>query len=147
MSGYETILVATDFSPHSEQALETAIDLARRLGAGIRLIHVFDLPLPLVSPYEVAVPDAYLEETRSVAAGRLEAAAARVRDEGIEVESQLGEVPAARSISEAAREAGADLIVMGTRGNSGLKHLVLGSVAEHTLRLAHCPVMTVKAED
>jgi nucleotide-binding universal stress UspA family protein len=147
VSGFGTLLVATDFSPHSEQALATAIDLAKRLGARIHLVHAFDLPLPLLSPYEVAVPDAYLTETRSAAARRLEAAEARVRAEGVEVEAQLSEVPTAQAICDAARAAGADLIVMGTRGNSGLKHIVLGSVAEHTIRLAHCPVLAVKAED
>jgi nucleotide-binding universal stress UspA family protein len=147
MSGFQTILVATDFSEHSAQALATAIDLAKRLGASIRLVHAFDLPLPLLSPYEIAVPDAYLQETREAAARRLQEAEERVRAEGVEVESQLAEVPAAQAICEAARAAGADLIVLGTRGNSGLRHLVLGSVAERTLRLAHCPVLAVKAGD
>ena len=147
MRRFQTILVATDFSSHSEQALATAIDLAKRLGAGIRLVHAFDLPLPLLSPYEVAVPDAYLEETRKAAAGRLAEAEERVRAAGLEVESQMREVPAAEAICEAAEAAGADLVVLGTRGHSGLKHLVLGSVAERTLRLAPCPVLAVKADE
>jgi nucleotide-binding universal stress UspA family protein len=65
----------------------------------------------------------------------------------VEVSTQLAEAPAARAIARAAEETRADLIVMGTRGNSGLKHLVLGSVAERTLRRAPCSVLTVKTRD
>jgi nucleotide-binding universal stress UspA family protein len=147
MTLFRKLLVATDFSTHSERALETAITLAKTYGAPIHLLHAFDIPLTLVTPYEVAVPNAFLTETRQVAADRLAAAEGRVRDAGIEVSKQLAEVPAARSIARAAEAVKADLIVMGTRGNSGLKHLVLGSVAERTLRLAPCSVLTVKAVD
>jgi nucleotide-binding universal stress UspA family protein len=51
------------------------------------------------------------------------------------------------AVSDLARELGADLIVMGTRGATGLKHILLGSVAERTLRTAPCPVLTVKESD
>jgi nucleotide-binding universal stress UspA family protein len=51
---------------------------------------------------------------------------------------------ASSAIVESADQLGADLIVMGTRGLTGMKHILLGSVAERTVRLAHCPVMTVK---
>jgi nucleotide-binding universal stress UspA family protein len=56
-------------------------------------------------------------------------------------------VPAAPAIAKAAEDFAADLIVMGTRGNTGLKHVLLGSVAERTLRLAPCSVLAVKGDD
>jgi nucleotide-binding universal stress UspA family protein len=141
------ILVATDFSQHSALALEAAVDLAVQFGAEIDVVHAFDLPIPLLTPYEVAVPDSYLDQTRNAAAQKLAAAAEEVSGRGIEVKTHLREVPAAPAIAQAAGDLGADLIVMGTRGNTGLKHVLLGSVAERTLRLAPCSVLAVKGDD
>lgn len=144
MQAIQTIVVAVDFSVHSERALETAIDLGKRFGATLHVVHAFDLPLPLVSPYEVAAPDTYLKESREAAGLKLAAAADRVSASGVEVKIHLAEVPAAPAIVRVAEEVGADLIVMATRGHTGIKHFVLGSVAERTLRLAPCSVFTVK---
>jgi nucleotide-binding universal stress UspA family protein len=140
-----TLLVATDFSPHSERAQEWAVGLARQLGARIHLVHAYDLPLPGLHPYEVTVPDAYIAECHRTAARRLAEALERVRSQGVEADSRLSEVPAASAICDEARRAHCDLIVMGTRGNRGVKRLLLGSVAEHTLRMAPCPVVAVTA--
>ena len=139
-----TILVAVDFSEPSDRALEAAIQLARSLGARLHVVHSFELPIPAVSPYEVAIPVAYLEETRNAASERLAAAVAAAREAGVETGSQMGEGPAASAIVDAAQEVSADLIVVGTHGHTGLKHLVLGSVAERTVRHAPCSVLTVK---
>ena len=144
MEQIQTIVAAVDFSIHSDRALEIAIDLGRRFGAGLHVVHAFGLPLPLVSPYEVAAPDAYLKESRDAAGLKLAAAADQVSAAGLQVETHLTEVPAAPAIARVAEEVGADLIVMGTRGHTGLKHFVLGSVAERTLRVATCSVLTVK---
>jgi nucleotide-binding universal stress UspA family protein len=119
--------------------------LAKQFGAKVRLVHAYDIPIPLVSPYEVAIPEPYLEETRRIAAEKLAALVDRVAREGVVVDSLLTEVPAATAIVRAAEESQADLVVIGTRGHTGLKHLLLGSVAERTVRLAPCPVLTVKA--
>jgi nucleotide-binding universal stress UspA family protein len=145
MRPIRTIVAAVDFSPHSEPVVDAAVTLAKQFGAKIRLVHAYDVPIPLVSPYEVAIPEPYLEETRRMAAEKLAALVARVAAQGVAVDSQLGEVPAAPAIVRAAEEAKADLVVIGTRGHTGLKHLLLGSVAERTVRLAPCPVLTVKA--
>ena len=147
MQTIRKILAAVDFSEHSDHALDAAIALAKTFGAELDVIHAFDLPIPLMTPYEVAVPDSYLNEARSAAAQKLAAAAERVAGEGIQGKSHLREVPAAPAIAEAAEEIGADLIVMGTRGHTGLKHIVLGSVAERTLRIAPCSVLTVKGDE
>jgi len=138
------ILVAVDFSEHSGRALEMAIDLASQFGAQIDLVHAFDVPVPFVTPYEVAVPDTFMQEAREVAKKKLARELDRVVAAGIEAHSHLTEVPAATAIARVAEEIGADLLVMGTRGNAGLKHVLLGSVAERTLRHSPCPVLTVK---
>ena len=81
---------------------------------------------------------------RDAAARKLENALQRVTGEGIEAETHLSEMPPAQAIAQTAEKIQADLIIMGTRGLSGLKHVLLGSVAERTIRMAPCPVMTVK---
>jgi nucleotide-binding universal stress UspA family protein len=139
-----TILVAVDFSEHSEAAVEAAIDLARSLGARIHVVHAFHLPIQIVSPYEVAIPDPYLEETRAAARQKLAAVVERIRAGGLPAEAHLSEVPAAQAIAGVAEKVGADLIAMGTRGLTGLRHVLLGSVTERTMRLAPCSVLAVK---
>jgi len=99
---------------------------------------------PLVSPYQVAIPDLYLRESRDSAKKQLDAMVETARAAGAKVETHFTEAPAAHAITRIAEDIGADLIVVGTRGNTGLKHLVLGSVAERTLRLAPCSVLTIK---
>jgi nucleotide-binding universal stress UspA family protein len=144
MGEIRTILVAVDFSAHSDTAVEKAIDLAKKLGAQLHVVHAFQLPITIVSPYEVAIPDPYLEETRNVARQKLREVVERIRNAGLSAEGHLGEVPAAQTIASVAEKVGADLIVMGTRGLTGLRHVLLGSVAERTLRLAPCSVLAVK---
>ena len=146
MRSIHTILAAVDFSPHSEPVVDAAVTFAKQFGAKVRLVHAYDIPIPLVSPYEVAIPEPYLEETRRIAAQKLAALVDRLAAQGVTVDSLLTEVPAAAAIVRAAEESKADLLVIGTRGHTGLKHLLLGSVAERTVRLAPCPVLTVKAD-
>jgi universal stress protein A len=70
---------------------------------------------------------------------------AELRATGVKVEGHLTDAPAAPAIAEIAKDVSADLVVMGTHGFTGLRHLLLGSVAERTLRLAPCAVLTVKS--
>ena len=145
MKAIEKVLVAIDFSEHADPVLETAVGFARQFEAELHLVHAFDVRIPLVTPYEVAIPTAFIEEAREAAASKLEDLTRRVAGEGLTAVSHLSEVPAASAIVDLAEEIGADLIVMGTRGHTGLKHVLLGSVAERTLRHAPCSVLTVKA--
>ena len=78
------------------------------------------------------------------AARRLEEWREKAAADGVEAEARLSANLPSMGITDAATEEKADLIVMGTRGLSGIKHVLLGSVAERTLRTAPCPVLTVK---
>jgi nucleotide-binding universal stress UspA family protein len=144
-SSFRSILIATDFSAHAEYAVELGTELASKLGARVHLVHAYDLPIPTLHPYSVTLPDPYIRACRDEAARRLEETLARIRDRGVEAESHLAVVPAAEAIAATAEEAGCDLIVMGTRGHRGLARMLLGSVAERTLRAARCSVLTVSA--
>ncbi len=146
--GIRTIVAAVDFSECSDRALEAAIGMARSFGATLHVVHAFDLPVPMFNPYAVSVPVAYVTEAREAASRKLEQAVEKARAEGVEVQGHLGEIPAAPAIVRVADDVSADLIVIGTRGHTGLKHALLGSVAERTTRTAPCSVLTVKdAED
>jgi len=144
MSLFRTILVPIDFSEHADLALETAIQLARDSGGRLQLLHAYEIPLGTIPPYGVAIPDSLLTDVRDAAARRLAKAASKVEAAGVACETQVLHASPAEAIAEAARVCGADLIVMGTRGLTGLRHVLLGSVAERTVRLAPCPVLTVK---
>ena len=142
--GIAKILVGVDFSEPSDAALLEAAEWANTFGAELHVAHAFDLPLTIVAPYEVALPTSLLREAREAADAKLEAALDRGRVRTERVEGHLLEAPAAPALTEEAERIGADLIVVGTRGHTGLKHLLLGSVAERTVRLAPCPVLTFK---
>jgi nucleotide-binding universal stress UspA family protein len=143
----QRIVVATDFSGPGDHAREVGVSLAKQLGAEVHLAHAFDIPLAMVTPYEVTVPDGLIREAREAARKKLDAAVEGIRKQGLTATGHLGEVPAAPAIADVAREVKADLVVIGTHGRTGLKHVLLGSVAERTLRLAPCAVLSVKQAD
>ncbi len=141
----ETLLVATDFSDTARAGVDWAIEIARRHGARIRLVHGL-LPAHRMTDFVPAPPD-FTEALQSAAASRLDDAAQRVRNAGIGVDTDLRLGLASQAILEAAREGGVDLVVIGTRGLSGLGHLLLGSTAERVVQHAPCPVLSVHPGD
>lgn len=140
----KAILVPMDFSPHSEAALERAVELAKGFAARIHLLHSYAIPVRGVMPYDFAVPDGVWDGIRKAAEDKLAKIRARVTSAGVEASSEVSPALPAEAILSAAEEIDADLIVMGTHGHTGLKHVLLGSVAERTIRLAPCSVLTVK---
>lgn len=144
--GFRKILVPLDFSAHSEVALGVAIDLAREHGAELHLLHAYELPTAVTMAYGIAIPQSVWDGVQEAATARLEQGRQRVEAAGVPVKTHLATAPAADAIIATAETLAIDLVVMGTRGLAGLKHVLLGSVAERTIRNAPCPVLTVKAE-
>jgi len=144
MTRFETILVPVDFSDHSKEALDTAIQIAHLFGSTIHLLHCYHIQTAGISPYGIVLPSGYYAEIRDAADKHLNDWYEMVSNEGLQSEAILSADSPSLAINLAAEEVEADLIVMGTRGLSGLKHAVLGSVAERVVRLAPCPVLTVK---
>jgi nucleotide-binding universal stress UspA family protein len=142
------IVVATDFSDTASLALDRAMDIATRHQSEIALVHVMqpDVP-PLAAPEMVVMPPNYEELIEEACLEGLQHAAARVREAGIPVSEHLERGRAAPRISEAADALAADLILIGTRGNTKFKRLLLGSVAEEVVRVAQRPVLTVHPTD
>jgi nucleotide-binding universal stress UspA family protein len=142
---FTRILVATDFSACADAALRAATALARAMGSTLAIVHV-QSPLPAYAFAEGAAPDlARLEEDqRRWAQERLEQQAETVRASGLGVSTAIRVGTPADEVVEAAREMGADLIVVGTHGRTGLNRLLIGSVAERIVRTAPCPVLTIR---
>jgi nucleotide-binding universal stress UspA family protein len=139
------IVVPTDFSNDAGSALEYATSLAKAFGASIHLVHAYQLAVA-ATPWEFSYPAGLLEDIRKHAEEGIAQLSQQLRAQGIEVTNEVAVGPASVAIVDAAERQHADLIVMGTRGLTGLKHVVLGSVAERTLRHSPCPVLTVKAK-
>jgi len=145
MSGFRKILVPIDFSDHASAALDLAIDLASTAGATLHLLHCYPIDPGAISPYGLVLPEGFDRDVREAASRELARWADKADAAKVPVEQHLSSMFPAEVIVQTADEIGADLIVMGTRGLSGLKHVLLGSIAERVLRLAHCPVLTVKS--
>jgi nucleotide-binding universal stress UspA family protein len=133
------ILFPTDFSECSDAGLEHATTLARDLGATLLIVHVEEPPLAYAGGemyYGVPEPD-----TRA-----LEEMLKKVRptDPNVPYEHRLVVGSPAHAICDLADEERVDMIVMGTHGRTGLRRLLMGSVAEHVVRWANCPVLTFK---
>jgi nucleotide-binding universal stress UspA family protein len=146
MSRFRKLLVPIDFSEHADAALDCAVGLAKAGGGSLHLVHAYEIPLGTIPPYGVEVPQALLLGVRDAAARRLEKATQKAQGAGIECEAHLAHGPAASTIVETAQQLGVDLVVMGTRGLTGLKHVLLGSVAERVVRTSPCPVLTLKSD-
>jgi nucleotide-binding universal stress UspA family protein len=130
----DCVLVATDFSLCSLNALGHAEELARKLDAEILLLHVEAVP---VAGSEMA------DVTHAAAERELARTADRLRHHRLRVRTLLRTGSVDEEILETAATERASLIVMGTHGRKGVARLLLGSVAERVLRGAPCPVLTV----
>lgn len=145
MAVFQKIVVPIDFSEHSARALAMAIDIAKQFHGSLHLVHSYPINPILLSPYGVSMPPDLERGFRESTDEQLREWAERASKAGVEVEIFTSSDTPSEAIVHHAQEIHADLIVMGTRGLTGLKHVVLGSVAERTLRHATCPVLTLKA--
>jgi nucleotide-binding universal stress UspA family protein len=144
---FSRILVPTDFSPASDAAVHYARALAETFGATLHLLHVLEDPAAstafVADGYAVDTPD-IREALRTQARERLARALPLTDRSRFHVTSEVLVGMPAPTIVDYAAATGTSLIVMGTHGRTGLAHLLMGSVAEHVVRTAFCPVLTVR---
>ncbi|HTU99646.1 MAG TPA: universal stress protein [Luteitalea sp.] len=146
MTVFRTIVAAIDFSATSDDALRVACALAASQASALHLVHVIPdarqqawsaeapgLDFNLLQAESMADAERHLAERTAAATAGLPGVERRV----------LAGLPAAREIAQYAASNGADLIVVGTHGYGPVRRLVLGSVADHVVRLASCPVLSV----
>lgn len=132
------LLVPHDFSDAADAALGYALDLASKLGAEIVVVHAWQL-----SAY--ASPSSDLAKGMEKDLARdLEQVVAKHASAGVPITRELRLGIPYVEICAAAKSTGADMIVMGTTGKTGLEHFLLGSVAERIVRTSTVPVLTVR---
>jgi nucleotide-binding universal stress UspA family protein len=142
---YRRILHATDLSRASAPAFARAVDLARRARAMLLVVHVLTPPSPFIAPEVSALTFEELDRrARRAAERQLARLGARARRAGVRARVRLVAGMPAEEIVRQARRARADLIVIGTHARTGLARAFLGSVAQRVLRLAPCPVLSVR---
>jgi nucleotide-binding universal stress UspA family protein len=146
MSDTKRMLVPTDFSPASDIAFNYAMDMAARQRCSLHLLHVID-----DASFASAYPDGFYVELPGLRAQLIDDAQRRLHEMAaactalnVTVTTEVAVGRPDRVIADRATSRGTELIVMGTHGRSGFAHLVLGSVAERVVRIAPCPVLTVR---
>lgn len=138
---YQELLLATDGSDGARKATDHAIELASQLGASLHIVSVSE-----DGPHSSEKRDQMrtdLEEEATMAIERAEEAAA---GRGLEITTTVGHGVPQDEIVRIAEGTGADAIVMGTVGRTGLDHVLVGSVAEEVVRNAPVPVVTVRED-
>ena len=158
---FEKILVALDHSPNGERLFSTSLELAKKHGAELMLLHVLTseeegspIPIPTGADtmywdsgveFNIDVWKKQWENYESECLNRLRKLASEANTQNISTEFRQISGHAGRVICDFASSWGADVIVIGHRGRSGLKEWVLGSVSNYVLHHARCNVLTIKA--
>ncbi len=144
MTELRRILVPTDFTETSDHAIDWALGLASKLGAGVTVMHAYELPI-------IGFPDGAIIATPEIAShisdasqAALDSVVKRLASRGIVVESILREGVIWEEINAVAESIQADLIVIGTHGRKGLARALLGSMAENVIRTATRPVVSIR---
>ncbi len=146
MKLFRRILMATDFSPASTPALEQSIRMAKREEALLLIAHAYQEPgLVELSHAPARAYEEWDNALREAVERKLRPLVENARKEGVEARALLLAGFADEAIIAAAKQEGADLIVMGTHGRRGAARMFLGSVAARVISTAPCPVMTVRS--
>jgi nucleotide-binding universal stress UspA family protein len=154
---FDKILVPLDGSEHSLRALDFAVQIAKKFGGKITLIHVYSVSvgpvimpepttltpplIPVMTPAEVSKA---VEATRKAGTSILTDGEQKAKAEEVQVETMLKEGHTVQEIVRTAKEGKFDLIAIGGRGISKIRELLLGSVTDGVIHHAHCPVLVIK---
>lgn len=146
---YDRILVPIDFSEHSKRTLSYATKTATRHNSTIYLLHVFQIPDYVVTPYarrrqNSAEVQSQLDIAEQEARENLEAFAQELSNQGIKVQPHLRVGYPFDEIVLMANHFDVDLIIIGSHGRGGISRLLVGSTAERVVEHAPCPVLVVK---
>jgi len=149
------ILVPVDGSKPSEKAAEYAIYIAKTMKADVLAVHVMSMPAyaftttpieGMPTPTAIPIPLTVSGEERKIADGYLDRIEKMAKKAGVAVETKIVEnqQSVVHAITESAEKEGCNLIVMGTKGRTGIARFLLGSVASGVLTYAPCPVLVVR---
>jgi nucleotide-binding universal stress UspA family protein len=139
------ILIPTDFSENASHAMEYGIQLAKQLGAKVLLLHVIPLGTYVSAASSAPLPAEAIDALADSARKNIAEQGQKLsKSHGVPVEVLVVDGPPPATIADLAKAQAADLIVMGTQGRTGLKHVLLGSIAEHVVRHSTIPVLTFR---
>jgi nucleotide-binding universal stress UspA family protein len=145
---FSTILVGIDGSESSIDAADYAIEMAKKDGAQIIALTVNRIPL---SSYGLATPQEEVKQSKDNEEMQefkewLDKISQNAKQNRVQLKKEIinSQMSVEAAIVECAESEGVDLIVVGTRGNSGIKNMLLGSIASGVVKYATCPVMVVK---
>jgi len=143
MKPFDKILIPTDGSDYTKEAIKKGLELAKVLDAEVTALYVVDQTSFINFPMDSTIVSVYslLEKEGKDAVNFVISEGAKL---GLKVNVKIEEGSPARKILEASKQH--DLIVMGTLGRTGVSKLLLGSVAEKVVRFAECPVLVVRAK-
>jgi universal stress protein A len=141
------ILVCTDFSDNSEPARKLACEYAQAFGAGLLLVHVIDSfsSFPSYVDWVGDELQGILDRLHETARTSLEVLGKECGQAVADVKTYCRDGLPAQEITKLAAEEDVDLVVMGTHGRTGVRHLLMGSVARNVLRSVHRPVLVVES--
>lgn len=145
MTGINSIIVGVDGSDHSRAALKWAYDEAAHHGASLTVLMAWSSPvLPQQPPYGNLPPEGYETQPANDAMAMLEQAIGEldVREPAVDMQTSIEQGSPAKVLID--RSKGTDLIVVGSRGRDGFVGMLLGSVSQHVISHAHCPVAVVR---
>lgn len=143
------ILVPTDFSEQAQIAINLAGQVAKKIGAAIKLVHVYEYPVATAyTTMDVGGPDPVEGEMAREMVDQnkkqLEDEAKKLSDQGVTVEHELKMGNPFINLSEELKDEDVDLVIMGSKGATGLEEALIGSNTEKVVRYANCPVISVK---
>ncbi|MBC5772803.1 universal stress protein [Pontibacter sp. KCTC 32443] len=144
------ILVPTDFSEQAQYAFEVAVNIARRTGAAIKLLHVIDMPRSIGFSatgdvtYHDNMEQLYIVRLLESTKSRMSLLLNKVNHSGVEVVQEVDVDSIVGKIKRVVADDKVDLIVMGSKGSSGMDEFLIGSNTEKVVRTANCPVLTIK---
>ena len=145
---FRHILAPTDFSEYSKKAVGSALELARKFGAKLTILHVVELPpYPVEGYVPPAVNATFLDDLERQATQDLAQLVPEAESSNVEVVRLVAVGSPYRKIIDTAEAEQVDLIVMATAGRTGFGHLVMGSIAERVVRTATCPVLTIRPRE
>jgi nucleotide-binding universal stress UspA family protein len=145
---FRHILAPTDFSAYSKKAVVSALELARKFGAKLTILHVVELPpYPVEGYVPPGVSATFLEDLERQATQDLAQLVPEAESSNLEVVRLVAVGSPYRTIIDTAEAEQVDLIVMATAGRTGFSHLLMGSIAERVVRTATCPVLTIRPRE
>jgi nucleotide-binding universal stress UspA family protein len=142
---FRHILAPTDFSEYSKQAVASALELAKKFGAKLSILHVVELPAYPVEGYvPPSLSTTFMEDLEREASQELAQMVPEAESAGIELARLVTVGSPYRKILDMAEAEQVDLIVMATAGRTGFSRLIMGSIAERVVRTSSCPVLTIR---